>query len=156
MRIRSPFAPGAALGLALALCSPAWPQESVPAAPAPETAFAGDAVPEPFADDTTIEQRLREIVELAKQASEDHHEYDLRTLTCGEFLTLAASDDPNDYAVMAMLMVWAHGYHSGLRGLDFQAYPLDTAGIVSLTTQMVGACREHPKELFHVAAARLD
>ncbi len=112
--------------------------------------------PGPFADDETIEQRLREIVELAKQASEDHHRYDLTTLTCEQFLTLSSSDSPDDYAVMAMLMVWTHGYHSGLRGLNFHAYPLDTEGIVSLTTQMVSICKARPRELFHVAAARLD
>jgi len=124
--------------------------------PSTGDAGTGSVAPGPFAADETIEERLREIVDLAKRASEDHHRYDLTTLTCGEFLTLSASESPDDYAVMAMLMVWTHGYHSGLRGLNFHAYPLDTEGIVSLTSQMVSICKARPRELFHVAAARLD
>jgi len=112
--------------------------------------------PGPFASDSAIEERLQEIVELAKKSSEDKHRYDIRTLTCSEFLRLSASTDPDDYAVMAMLMVWTHGYHSGLKGINFQAYPLDTHGVVSLTTQMVSVCKKHPRELFHVAATHLD
>jgi len=159
MRTTSFLAMGAILGVALAVSGPAAAQQTQggSAADTPPGASATvNTVPGEFADDATIEQRLQEIVELAKKSSEDKHRYDIRTLTCAEFLNLAASNDPNDYAVMAMLMVWTHGYHSGLRGVNFQAYPLDTEGIVSLTTQMVDICKQHPKELFHVAATHLD
>ncbi len=157
MNIPIPAVLATALGVGLAICTPAAAQHPEPAAQEhPGAAQRSDTVPGPFADDATIQQRLEEIVELAKKSTEDAHRYDITTLTCSEFLELAASNDPNDYAVMAMLMVWTHGYHSGLRGVNFHAYPLDTQGIVSLTTQMVSVCREHPKELFHVAALHLD
>ncbi len=167
MRISGFGLAAAMIGMTLGICGPAPAQEtggaaSKAAAAAPaspqgaETAQSPGVAPGEFADDTTIQQRLQEIVELAKKSTEDAHRYDITTLTCAQFLELSASQDPNDYAVMAMLMVWVHGYHNGLRGINFHAYPLDTQGIVSLTTQMVSICKDHPKELFHVAAAHLD
>jgi len=136
--------------------APAASQQTGTVSGATPMGGTGTVVPKAFAGDKTIEQRMEEIVELAKKSTQDAHRYDISTLTCSEFLELSASDDPDDYAVMAMLMVWTHGYHSGLKGINFHAYPLDTQGIVHLTGQMASICRTHPKELFHVAALRLD
>jgi len=144
------------LGCLMLIPAPAAAQSQGSSTSAAATQGARAKLPGPFADNATIEARLQEIVDLAKKSSENKHRYDIRTLTCEEFLRLSASKDPDDYAVMAMLMVWTHGYHSGLKGINFQAYPLDTAGVVSLTTQMVAVCRKNPRKLFHVAAAKLD
>lgn len=102
-----------------------------------------------------VQEHLVEIVETARRSSEDAHRYNLETLSCSEFEQLALSEEEADQAVVAMLMVWSHGYKSGLEGIDFEARPVSLEGLLSLTRAITDACSPHPEMLFHVAVGRI-
>ena len=103
----------------------------------------------------TMEQQLADLVDLATRISEVEHRYAVDTISCGEFVHLLGSGQQHDQAVAAVLMTWAHGYVSGLHGVDFVARPVDLEGMVEITRQIVEECRKDPDALFHVAASRL-
>ena len=122
--------------------------------------IAQDAPEAPAAEaETAVEpgvaERLRELVETARESSEDDHRYNLETLSCGEFEQLAHSERQADQAVVSMLMVWSHGYKSGLEGLDFEARPVSLDGLTELTHAAMEECSQHPEMLFHVAVGRI-
>lgn len=104
---------------------------------------------------TGVEDQLFKLVETVRESSQDSHRYNLETLSCGEFDQLATSNAEADQAVVSMLMVWAHGYKSGLEGIDFDARPASLEGMVELVTRAVEECEQHPQMLFHVAIGRI-
>jgi hypothetical protein len=103
-----------------------------------------------------IEDHLAQLIETARQSSQDRHRYNLETLSCGEFEQLAASEQTADQSVISLLMVWAHGYQSGLQGIDFEARPVSLEGLVALTRKTLAECEQHPEVLFHIALGRID
>lgn len=103
-----------------------------------------------------VDAQLFELIEEAREASESDHRYNLETLSCGEFDQLLASEDQADRAVLSMLIVWAHGYKSGMDGIDFEDRPITLEGMVELTRRVVDECLQHPEVLYHVAVERVD
>ena len=107
-------------------------------------------------EEMTVEDHLISIVDAAAASAEVDHRVHLETLSCGEFASIAASGEHTDRAVASMLMVWAHGYYSGLHGLDFEAHPVSIEEMVALTKSAIQLCRDNPEMLFHTAISKLE
>jgi hypothetical protein len=107
-------------------------------------------------EDMTFEDHLVSIIDAATASTEVDHRIHLETLSCGEFVSIATSAAETDRAVASMIMVWAHGYHSGLKGINFEARPVSMEAMIELTKSAIGECRNHPDMLFHTAVSKLD
>jgi len=118
----------------------------------PSTAIAQDEAEAP----NTFEDHLVSIIDVATASSEVEHRINVETLSCGEFVALTVSGSETDRALAAMLMVWAHGYHSGLQGLNFEARPVSMEAMVKITRDSITVCRDNPEMLFHTAISKID
>jgi hypothetical protein len=122
------------------------------------TAIAALAVPT-FAQEQegkSFDDHLVAIIDAATASTEVDHRVHLETLSCGEFVSITSSGAETDRAVAAMIMVWAHGYHSGLKGIDFEARPVSLEAMVDLTKRTIDECSHHPDMLFHSAITKVD
>ena len=45
-------------------------------------------------------------------------------------------------------VVWAHGYHSALHGLDTTGIPITGKAVEEFAKRLENGCREHPEKLF--------
>ena len=118
---------------------------------------AAGAVPAAAQDsDATWEQDWIELFNSATGPTETDHRFHLETMSCGEFVAVTQSDSENDRAVAVMVTVWAHGYHNGLKGINFEARPMSLEGMVTLLRGLLEECGRHPDELFHTAVMKLD
>lgn len=104
----------------------------------------------------TLDEELLALFDAATTPTKIDHRVYLETLSCGEFVSIATSDTENDTAVAGMLMVWAHGYYSGLKGPNFEAHPVSMAGMAALTRSAIAECAAHPDMLFHVAITKVE
>ncbi len=104
----------------------------------------------------SLEEELLALFDAATAPTKIDHRVNLETLSCGEFVSIATSDNESDTAVAGMLMVWAHGYHSGLKGPNFEARPVSMAGMARLARSAIAECAAHPDMLFHVAIAKVE
>ena len=104
----------------------------------------------------SLEEELQALFDAATTPTKIDHRVYLETLSCGEFVSIATSDQENDTAVAGMLMVWAHGYYSGLKGPNFEAHPVSLEGMVALTRSAIAECAAHPDMLFHVAITKVE
>lgn len=104
----------------------------------------------------SLDEELLALFDAATTSTKISHRVYLETLSCGEFVSIATSDDANDTAVAGMLMVWAHGYYSGLKGPNFEAQPVSMAGMAKLTRSAIAECAAHPDMLFHVAITKVE
>jgi hypothetical protein len=104
----------------------------------------------------SLDEELLALFDAATTSTKISHRVYLETLSCGEFVSIATSNDDNDVAVAGMLMVWAHGYYSGLKGPNFEAQPVSMAGMSKLVNSAIAECRAHPDMLFHVALTKVE
>lgn len=104
----------------------------------------------------SLDEELLALFDAATAPTKIDHRVYLETLSCGEFVSIATSDSENDTAVAGMLMVWAHGYYSGLKGPNFEAHPVSMAGMAKLVNSAIAECQAHPDMLFHVAITKID
>jgi len=106
--------------------------------------------------DATWETDWIELFNSTTAPTETDHRFHLETMSCGEFVAVANSDAEHDRAVAAMVTVWAHGYHNGLKGVNFEARPMSLDGMVTLLRGLLDECGRNPDELFHTAVTKLD
>jgi hypothetical protein len=45
-------------------------------------------------------------------------------------------------------VVWAHGYHSALHGLDTTSMPITGKAVEEFAKRLENGCRDHPEKLF--------
>lgn len=69
---------------------------------------------------------------------------DLRSYNCAEHLRLAALEDGRS----AIISVWAHGYYSGMRGVDEKSEPINWIRVEEFSRHIVTICRADPGKLF--------
>ena len=75
---------------------------------------------------------------------EPNNQLDLKSLQCSQYLELVDDEDPR----ADVHTVWAHGYHSALRGVDENSKPITFQTLVDFAKGLQKLCRESPKKLF--------
>jgi hypothetical protein len=89
-------------------------------------------------------------VVLANQdATETQDRIDPKTYSCADHLRLTGERDGRS----DVRIVWAHGYYSGLRGIDKSSPAITVQDFVEFSGLLAEACKENPKKLF-VAAVK--
>lgn len=81
------------------------------------------------------------------QAPDPTAKIDLKTYECSEYMELVDQED----ARADVRTVWAHGYHSALRGIDETSAPITAQTVVTFAERLHKICREKPAKLFLVA-----
>jgi hypothetical protein len=119
-------------------------------------ATVGPAAAQEAWDPAKVEAQWLAFFDTATSSTEIDNRVHLETLSCGEFTTIASSEKTTDQAVAAMATTWAHGYYSGLKGVNFEARPMSVEGLAKLILSVMAECERHPDMLFHTAITKLD
>lgn len=77
---------------------------------------------------------------------------DPKTYTCAEHLELLEAEDGRS----EVRTVWAHGYHSALKGVDQNSPPISVSDLLEFSGRLEDRCRQEPEALFFKVLKQLD
>jgi len=100
----------------------------------------------------TVSKLTTSAVKVRVAEEKESKALNMKIFPCGEFLEVTEKDEN----ITAMLMVWGHGYHGGLHGLDLRKYPMNRKGVNRLMDNVIGVCKKNNDKIFTVAVHEVE